>query len=834
MAGTNVLLLVTGGIAVYKSCLLTRLFVQAGLSVRVAMTDAARHFVSPLTFRVLSGHGVATDLWGEGDTDPLDHVELARWADIAVVAPATANLLAKAAHGIADDIVSTLLLACEKPLVVAPAMNDAMWRHPATQANLRTLRERGAVIVEPGTGFLACGVTAEGRLAEPEQIAAAVQGVLAIAGRSSETGADAAGGAGGTAAGFAGAGASPALGAIPGGFWAGRKVVVTAGPTWEPIDDVRYIANRSTGVFGFAIAAEAAAQGADVTLIAGPTALPDPPGVRAGRRVETAAQMATEVGEALAAGAEWLFMAAAVADFTPERREAGKLKKESLGTAWSLELRRTPDILGDVVNPDRHQGPHGIPGLGRPAGGGLDIGVPPRLQDPGLEGHPGQEFLGHHPRGDEPRGDAPGEMPAPPGVLEAPVPDGTREVRVPRPRDRGQGGVVLGPGVRVPEDQAEGGARGPAPVEAGEDLRPVRLPPVRGARGPGAAAGQVRLEVLGRQGQPGGQAVQGYPHGGAVGLPEEAHPEDPTCRVHGASRTKSSSSASPIGSISTDPGARGRAKSTTLPARFLSADRARATASRKAAGSGRTAAAPAGPSGRPGSERAANLASSRDLGTPRRPRRSRILRASSPQPPRRAASPRAQASPAATHSPWGRPVTASTACPIVCPRLSLRRSPDSRKSDSTIRAFKRIERSRTSARRAGSEGSRKAAPAGRAGIARSSRSRCSGPSITACLTASTRPPAACRAGRVESTEGSTMTKRGRRKDPTRFLRPPKSIPFLPPTEASTMARTVVGAKPKSSPRIQVVAANPARSETEPPPTARTVPSRPSPSPRKRR
>lgn len=339
MAGTNVLLLVTGGIAVYKSCLLTRLLVQAGLSVRVAMTDAARHFVSPLTFRVLSGHGVATDLWGEGDTDPLDHVELARWADIAVVAPATANLLAKAAHGIADDIVSTLLLACEKPLVVAPAMNDAMWRHPATQANLRTLRERGAVIVEPGSGFLACGVVAEGRLAEPEQIAAAVRGMLAIAGGAGEA-----------------VGAGPATGAAPGGFWAGRKLVVTAGPTWEPIDDVRYIANRSTGVFGFAIAAEAAAQGADVTLIAGPTALPDPPGVRASRRVESAAQMAGEVGEALAAGAEWLFMAAAVADFTPAHREAGKLKKESLGTAWSLELRRTPDILGDVVNPDRHLG----------------------------------------------------------------------------------------------------------------------------------------------------------------------------------------------------------------------------------------------------------------------------------------------------------------------------------------------------------------------------------------------------------------------------------------------------------------------------------------------
>ena len=167
MAGGAVLLLVTGGIAAYKACSLTRLLVQAGFSVRVGMTAAARRFVTPMTFQVLSQHPVATDLWGEGDTDPLDHIELVRAADVVVVAPATANILAKAAHGLADDLVSTLLLAADRPLLLAPAMNDVMWRQPATQANLALLRERGARVIEPGSGFLACGVEAVGRMAEP-------------------------------------------------------------------------------------------------------------------------------------------------------------------------------------------------------------------------------------------------------------------------------------------------------------------------------------------------------------------------------------------------------------------------------------------------------------------------------------------------------------------------------------------------------------------------------------------------------------------------------------------------------------------------------------------
>jgi len=347
MAGGAVLLLVTGGIAAYKACSLTRLLVQAGFSVRVGMTAAARRFVTPMTFQVLSQHPVATDLWGEGDTDPLDHIELVRAADVVVVAPATANILAKAAHGLADDLVSTLLLASDRPLLLAPAMNDVMWRQPATQANLALLRERGARVIEPGSGFLACGVEAVGRMAEPEAIAEAVSALLAALPPRPASAPEA---IPAVAPAVASAVARPAR---PDPAWAGRRVIVTAGPTWEPIDAVRYIANRSSGVFGFALAAEAAARGAAVTLIAGPTALPVPPAVARCVRVETTGQMAAAVREALAVGADWLFMAAAVADFAPEQVEGGKLPKESLGTSWNLALRRTDDILGDVVAPAR-------------------------------------------------------------------------------------------------------------------------------------------------------------------------------------------------------------------------------------------------------------------------------------------------------------------------------------------------------------------------------------------------------------------------------------------------------------------------------------------------
>ena len=329
MSQANVLLLVTGGIAAYKSCQLTRLLTRAGFSVRVAMTRSAQRFVGHVTFRSLSGHGVATDLWGEGDTDPLDHVNLARWADVAVVAPATANLLGKAAGGIGDDIVTTLLLAFERDLVLAPAMNDGMWRHPAVKANLALLRERGAHVVEPGSGWLACGVEADGRMAEPEDI---LERVVEVAG------------------------GRPAVSHEDTGQpLVGRRLLVTAGPTRESLDPIRYISNRSTGAMGVALARQAAGLGAEVTLIHGPLTVPVPAAL--GRRVavESAAEMATAVRDHLA-DADVLIMSAAVADFAPETVSGGKLKKESLGTSWNVPMTRTVDILADVVDRAAHPG----------------------------------------------------------------------------------------------------------------------------------------------------------------------------------------------------------------------------------------------------------------------------------------------------------------------------------------------------------------------------------------------------------------------------------------------------------------------------------------------
>ncbi len=327
MAHGNVLILVSGGIAAYKACYLTRLLKQAGLAVKVAMTASAQRFVTPMTFEVLSENPVAADLWGEGQSKALDHIEYARWADVAVIAPATANILAKLAHGIADDIVSTLLLAHPGPVLAAPAMNDNMWRHPATQANLEVLRARGVHLVEPESGFLACGTVSVGRMAEPEGIAARVQELLA---------------------------AAPSRAAA--GFWSGRRVVVTAGPTCEAIDPVRVLSNRSSGVFGYALARRAAEQGARVTLISGPTGLVAPANVDDVQPVTSAAEMAAAVGAALDAGADWLFMAAAVADYTPAAPAAHKVKKESLGEVWHLDLVRTPDILREVVAPRRRDG----------------------------------------------------------------------------------------------------------------------------------------------------------------------------------------------------------------------------------------------------------------------------------------------------------------------------------------------------------------------------------------------------------------------------------------------------------------------------------------------
>ena len=337
-ANPRVLLLVTGGIAAYKSCFLARLLMQAGFSVKVAMTEAATRFVPPMTFQVLTGHAVATDLWGERQSDALDHVEFARWADLVVIAPATADIMAKAAHGIADEIVSTMLLAFPGPLLMAPAMNDNMWRHPATVANLEILADRGVHFVGPGSGWLACGTVDEGRMSEPEEILTAVRKLadgLAVAAKSTGDAAPAA----------------PIAGPIAGatGFWAGKRVLVTAGPTHEPIDPVRYVANRSSGTMGYALASAAIGAGAAVTLISGPVALTPPRGLAGFRAVETAADMAEAVGETQDSGVDWLIMSAAVADFKPVNFAPGKLKKDVLGDGWSLALTRNPDILGEVV-----------------------------------------------------------------------------------------------------------------------------------------------------------------------------------------------------------------------------------------------------------------------------------------------------------------------------------------------------------------------------------------------------------------------------------------------------------------------------------------------------
>lgn len=324
-SGGNILLMVTGGIAAYKSCYLTRLLVQAGFSVKVAMTASAIKFVTPMTFEVLSGHPVATDLWGDEQSDALDHIAYAQWADLTVMAPATANSMAKAANGLADDIVSTLLLAQAGPVLMAPAMNDNMWRHPATQANLVLLQERGVQIVGPGSGSLACGTVDIGRVAEPEQILAVVQGM--VLGGSSQASV----------------------------FWSGQRVVITAGPTHEAIDSVRYVANRSSGMMGYALAAAAVAGGAEVTLISGPTALTPPARLAGFVAVESAQEMGEAVAAALADEAQWLIMAAAVADYSPAQMVDGKLKKEQLGVGWQLDMVRNPDILAEIVPAHRSE-----------------------------------------------------------------------------------------------------------------------------------------------------------------------------------------------------------------------------------------------------------------------------------------------------------------------------------------------------------------------------------------------------------------------------------------------------------------------------------------------
>lgn len=309
LSNKRIVLGVSGGIAAYKSAELVRRLREAGAEVRVVMTAGAARFITPLTLQALSGQPVRSELFDAGAEAAMGHIELARWADAVLIAPASANTLARFAHGLADDLLSTLCLATRAPLLAAPAMNQAMWDHPATRANLALLRERGVRILGPASGGQACGETGPGRMLEPHELVAEIAAVF-------ETGA-----------------------------LAGLRVLVTAGPTREAIDPVRFVSNRSSGKMGYAVAAAAAAAGARVVLVSGPVALAPPERVDC-VRVETAAEMHAAV-LARAADCDIFIGAAAVADYRPAAPAEQKLKKRT--ATLRLDLERTDDILAAVA-----------------------------------------------------------------------------------------------------------------------------------------------------------------------------------------------------------------------------------------------------------------------------------------------------------------------------------------------------------------------------------------------------------------------------------------------------------------------------------------------------
>ena len=318
----TVVLCVGGGIAAYKACELARVVVRGGGTVRVAMTPAATKFVGPLTFQALSGAPVLTDLLDPAAESTYGHLAMARMADLMIVAPATADLLARIRAGLADDAVTTTVLAATCPVLLAPAMNTRMWRNAATQENMAALRGRGYHVVGPASGELADGDVGAGRMADPADVGAA---------------------------------AARLLGRLD---LAGRRVVVTAGPTREPIDPVRFISNPSTGKMGYAIARAAASRGAEVVLVSGPTALPDPDGVEVAR-VNTAEEMAGAVEAAVQGGLDLFIGAAAVSDYRP--REVAPQKKKKATGEETLVLSRTPDILAGLG--ERFAGKAGAPVL---------------------------------------------------------------------------------------------------------------------------------------------------------------------------------------------------------------------------------------------------------------------------------------------------------------------------------------------------------------------------------------------------------------------------------------------------------------------------------------
>ena len=311
LAQRRILLGVSGGIAAYKSCELVRRLRDLDAQVRVVMTERATHFVSPTTFQALSGQSVRVSLWDEQAEAAMGHIELARWAERILIAPASADLIARLAHGLADDLLTTLCLASAAPLYLAPAMNQQMWAHPAVQANIETLRQRGTQLLGPAAGEQACGDIGSGRMLEPHELRDAM--VASFGGRS----------------------------------LADLNVLVSAGPTYEDIDPVRFIGNRSSGRMGFAVAQAAAQAGARVTLVAGPVSLATPAGIAQRIDVRSAAQMHAAVLEA-AAQTDIYIGAAAVGDYRPQEVSTHKLKKHD-GAGLSLQLSENPDILASLA-----------------------------------------------------------------------------------------------------------------------------------------------------------------------------------------------------------------------------------------------------------------------------------------------------------------------------------------------------------------------------------------------------------------------------------------------------------------------------------------------------
>jgi phosphopantothenoylcysteine decarboxylase / phosphopantothenate---cysteine ligase len=317
-AGKRVALGVTGGIAAYKAIEVLRGLQKAGCEVRVAMTRHACEFVQPLTFRALSGSYVLVDDYAPDNPDPIAHITFSQSVDLLVVAPATANAIAKFANGVADDFLTSTYLACTAPVLVAPAMNTTMWQHPATQRNLAKLRADGIHILEPDQGEMACGTFGPGRLSEPEMIVSAALEILGDQQAKADL--------------------------------AGEHILITAGATREPIDPVRFISNRSSGRMGFAIAQAARSRGAEVTLVAGVTTIDPPSDVRL-IRTTTAAEMHHAVIENMADATAFI-AAAAVADYSPAQQSEQKIKKT--GDVMELKLERTPDILRDVAQSRRN------------------------------------------------------------------------------------------------------------------------------------------------------------------------------------------------------------------------------------------------------------------------------------------------------------------------------------------------------------------------------------------------------------------------------------------------------------------------------------------------